>query len=90
MVELLLKDATVHNVERCWARLRQGEHHRQIGDILLTKVGWIRDHSQFILTNSAEWVCPTRTKQCHCSATDDVEEGDSQNETSGGRKKNIR
>lgn len=39
MVELLLKDATVHNVERCWAQLRQGEHHGQIGDILLTKVG---------------------------------------------------
>jgi ankyrin repeat protein len=38
MVELLLKDATVHNVEKCWAQLQQEEQRGEIGDMLLTKV----------------------------------------------------
>ena len=43
IVELLLKDATVHNVERCWAQLEEGEQGGQIGNVLLAKVGLITD-----------------------------------------------
>jgi hypothetical protein len=41
MVELLLKDATVHNVQRCWSQLEQRGTNKMIADMLLTKVGVI-------------------------------------------------
>jgi ankyrin repeat protein len=41
MVELLLKDATVHNVKRCWAQLEQGEQDGRFGKVLLAKVNLI-------------------------------------------------
>lgn len=44
MVELLLKDATVHNVQKCWSQLplEQGGQNKLIADVLLTKVGFIK------------------------------------------------
>jgi ankyrin repeat protein len=44
MVQLLLKDATVHNVEKCWIQLEQEEQTGEIGSMLLTKVGLMNDH----------------------------------------------
>jgi ankyrin repeat protein len=38
MVELLLKDATVHTVQRCWIELDEGQRSKPIGEVLRTKV----------------------------------------------------
>lgn len=42
VIELLLRDATVHDVEKCWGLLDQGLHveivRRKIVEVLLTKV----------------------------------------------------
>lgn len=38
MVELLLNDATVHDVKRCWEQLDPEQRDSRLGDILLSKV----------------------------------------------------
>jgi hypothetical protein len=38
MVELLLNDATVHDVQRCWEQLDPEQRDTRLGDVLLGKV----------------------------------------------------
>jgi ankyrin repeat protein len=50
MVELLLKDATVHNAQRCWSQLEQQGTNKMIADILLTKAS-VTNQSLVIYTD---------------------------------------
>jgi hypothetical protein len=64
MVELLLKDATVHNVEKCWVQMALNEGQamsdktsQDIKNVLLTKVLCGIPHLEMETTDRVvEWV----------------------------------
>lgn len=64
VIEVLLKDATVHDIERCWGQLDENARRGQLGAVLLTKVS----HAGYISLYYAdmyhiEWIHTTRTER---------------------------
>ena len=65
LVELLSKDATVHDVEKCWTQLQLNASGREIRELLLTKVSvYILSKCIHFTSLNSEWLLsPRRSPQ---------------------------